>query len=129
MMKFDYIWYHLSTAFISKKNSSMLCHKEWLAPSTTVPTKMARGLNEYKQMAEIYFRFFFKKSLIQNYRLKLFNGMYIHLLISKLFLQLLRLLTDGTRYCLWVFSLITFYCRQEHCDQSTPFSKDNYFIL
>ena len=34
-------------------------------------------------MAEIYFRFFLKKSLIQNYRLKLFNGMYIHLFINK----------------------------------------------
>ena len=36
-------------------------------------------------MAEIYFRFFLKKSLIQTYRLKLFNGMYIHLLISFFF--------------------------------------------
>ena len=40
-------------------------------------------------MAEIYFRFFLKKSLIQNYRLKLFNGMYIHLLINKFFFSYL----------------------------------------
>ena len=45
-------------------------------------------------MAEIYFRFFLKKSLIQNYRLKLFNGMYIHLFINKFFFQLLGLLME-----------------------------------
>ena len=42
---------------------------------------------------------------------------------------MLRLLTDGTRYCQCVFSSITFYCRQDLCDQSTPFLTDNYFIL
>ena len=63
------------------------------------------SLNEYKQMAEIISDSFLKKSLIQNYRLKLFNGMYIHLFINKFFFQMLRLLTDGTRYCQWVFSI------------------------
>ena len=38
-------------------------------------------------------------------------------------------MTDGTRYCQWVFSSITFYCRQDLCGQSTPFLTDNYFIL
>ena len=28
---------------LTQRNSSMLCHKEWLAPSTTLPHKMARG--------------------------------------------------------------------------------------
>ena len=40
-------------------------------------------------MAEIYYRFFLKKSLIQNYRLKLFNGMYIHLFINEFFFNCL----------------------------------------
>ena len=43
MMKLDYIWSHMSTT-LTQRNCSMLCHKEWLAPSTTLPHKMAGGI-------------------------------------------------------------------------------------
>ena len=43
MMKLDYICSHLSTTFNTKKLFNAF-HKEWLAPSTTLTHKMARGI-------------------------------------------------------------------------------------
>ena len=85
-------------------------------------------------MAEIYFRFFFKKSLIQSYRLKLFNGMYIHLFINKFFFSYLGCWQMEQDIVNGFFLSITFYCwqdlcNQDLCDQLTPFLTDNYFII
>ena len=44
MMKLDCIWSHLSTAFNSKKLFNALPQRNLLAPSTTLPPKMARGI-------------------------------------------------------------------------------------
>ena len=65
-------------------------------------------------MSEIYSRFFSKRSNKKNYRLISFIGIDIYLLIfNKEIVGLLKLLTDETRYCQWVFSTMTFYCRQD----------------
>ena len=50
MMKLDYIWSHLSTAINSKKLFNALPQGNWLAPSTTLPPKMARGIRRTIQM-------------------------------------------------------------------------------
>ena len=44
MTKLDYIWSRLSTAFYSIKQFNALPQGNWLAPSTTLPPKMARGI-------------------------------------------------------------------------------------
>ena len=64
-------------------------------------------------MSEIYSRFFSKRSNKKNYKLISFIGIDIYLLINKEIVELLKLLTDETRYCEWVFSSMTFYCRQD----------------
>ena len=87
-----------------------------LPPSSNIgyaQTPSKTGLNEYKQMSQTYFRFFFKRSPIKNCRLTLFTGIDIYLFINKEIVELLKLLTDETRYCQWVFSLMTFCCCQD----------------
>ena len=44
MVKLDYIWFHLSTTFNSKKLFNALPQGMATAPSTTLPRKMARDI-------------------------------------------------------------------------------------
>ena len=95
----------------------MVCHKEWLAISTILPSEMVRGIRRTVQM---------NTSRLQKFILGSFEKVsYSKLLVEIIqwnvhppfnkyvFLQLLRLLTDETRHCQWVVSSMTFCCRQD----------------
>ena len=77
----------------------MLCHREWLAPSTTLPPKMARGIRRTVYMntsrCQRFISNCFQKFILarpnshSNYKLKLLIARYIHLFIDNYFFSCL----------------------------------------
>ena len=84
-----------------QRNCSMLCHKKWLAPSTTLPPKLARDTWRTVYMntsrCQRFISNCFEKVFLarsrpnshSNYKLTLFIAIYIHLFIHNYFFSCL----------------------------------------
>ena len=80
-------------------------------------------------MSEIYSRLFSERSNKKNYRLISFIGIDIYLFINKEIVELLKPLTDETRYCQWVFSTTTFSCRQDFVINRQYFDRKIFYFV